>query len=90
VPLIVVSPYAKAAYISHTNHDIGSILKFVEKTFGLPGIDPAVGYADSRADDLSDCFDLFQTPLPFKSIPATHDAQYFLKDKSPADPPDND
>jgi phospholipase C len=90
VPLIVVSPYAKAGYISHVNHDFGSILKFIEKTFGLPEIDPAVGYADSRADDLSDCFDLSQTPLPFKSIPAPHDAQYFLRDKSPADPPDDD
>ena len=28
VPLIVVSPYAKAAYISHVTHDFGSILKF--------------------------------------------------------------
>ena len=26
VPLIVVSPYAKAAYISHVTHDFGSIL----------------------------------------------------------------
>jgi phospholipase C len=38
VPLIVVSPYAKAAYISHVNHDFGSILKFVEKVFGLSEI----------------------------------------------------
>ena len=35
VPLIVVSPYAKAAYVSHVTHDFGSILKFVEETFGL-------------------------------------------------------
>jgi phospholipase C len=90
VPLIVVSPYAKAAYISHVNHDFGSILKFIEKTFGLPEIDPTVGYADSRADDLSDCFDLTQTPLPFKTIPARHDAKYFLNDRTPALPPDND
>ena len=33
VPLIVVSPYAKAAYISHVTHDFGSILKFIESTF---------------------------------------------------------
>jgi len=90
VPLIVVSPYAKAAYISHVTHDFGSVLKFVEKTFGLGEIDPAVGYADSRSDDLSDCFDFSQTPLPFQAVAAPHDAQYFLNDKSPAEGPDDD
>jgi phospholipase C len=90
VPLIVVSPYAKPAYISHVTHDFGSILKFVEATFKLPTIDPAVGYADSRSDDLSDCFDFNQTPLLFSTIPAPLDANYFLNDESPATPPDDD
>jgi phospholipase C len=90
VPLIVVSPYAKAGYISHVVHDFGSVLKFVEKTFNLPEIDPAVGYADSRADDLSDCFDLNQKPLVFKTIPAPLNAQHFLNDKRPAEGPDDD
>ena len=35
VPLIVISPYAKAAYVSHVTHDFGSILNFIEVTFGL-------------------------------------------------------
>jgi phospholipase C len=86
VPLIVVSPYAKAAYISHTTHDFGSILKFVETTFKLPSL----GYADSPADDLSDCFDLTQTPLAYKAIPAALDADYFINDKrAPTDPDDD-
>ncbi len=90
VPLIVVSPFAKAAYISHVNHDFGSILKFIEKMFGLSEIDPAVGYADSRSDDLSDCFDFNQTPLPFTPVAAELNAEYFLNDKSPAEGPDDD
>jgi len=90
VPLIVVSPYARAAYISHVNHDFGSILKFIEKVFGLGEIDPAVGYADARADDLSDCFDFTQTPLPYKTVAAPLDAQYFLDDKTPPEGPDDD
>jgi len=91
VPLIVVSPYAKAAHISHKNYDFGSILKFVETTFSLPEIDPAVHYADARAVDLSDdCFDFNQTPLSFTPIPAPQDANYFLNDKSPPTPPDDD
>ena len=68
VPLIVVSPYAKAKYISTTPyvHDFGSILHFVEKTFNLPSL----GYADAVADDFSDCFDFNQPPLPFQTIRA--------------------
>ena len=36
-------------YISHAQHDFGSLLKFIEGTFGLPSL----GYADAAADDLS-------------------------------------
>jgi len=87
VPLIVISPYARPAHISHTNHDFGSILQFIEKNFGLP----ALGYADTHAlDDLSDCFDFNQTPLVFKPITASADAEYFLKHNTPKIDPDDD
>jgi phospholipase C len=86
VPLIVISPYAKAKYISHVTHDFGSILNLIEKTFGLPSL----GYADAYADDLSDCFDLNQTPLTFQTIAAPMNAQHFLKDHTPATDPDDD
>jgi phospholipase C len=86
VPMIVVSPYAKPAYISHTTHDFGSILKFIEETFNLPSL----GYADVPADDLVDCFNFSQTPLTFKTIAAPLKADYFLNDKRPPTDPDND
>jgi phospholipase C len=86
VPLVVVSPYAKAAYISHTTHDFGSILKFIETTYNLPSL----GYADAQADDLSDCFNLTQTPITFQKIPAALDAAHFINDKSPRTDPDDD
>jgi phospholipase C len=86
VPLIVVSPYAKAAYISHVTHNFGSILKFIETTFSLPSL----GYADAAADDLSDCFDFTQTPLTFRTIAAPLDATHFLNDKRPRTDPDDD
>jgi phospholipase C len=79
VPLIVVSPYAKAAYISHVTHDFGSILKFIETNFNLGSL----GYADARADDLSDCFNFSQTPISFQTIPAQFDASHFLNEKRP-------
>ncbi len=86
VPLIVVSPYVKAQYISHQQHDFGSILKFIETTFNLPSL----GYADALADDFSDCFNFYQTPLPFSTIAAPLNADYFLNDKTPPTDPDDD
>jgi len=86
VPLIVVSPYARAAYLSHTPHDFGSILRFIEETFSLPSL----GYADAYADDLSDCFNFNQTPLTFQAIPAAVSAEQFLNDRRPPTDPDDD
>jgi phospholipase C len=86
VPLIVISPYAKTHYVSHVMHDFGSILRFVEENFGLP----TLGYADYRADNLSDCFDFNQSPLRYETISAPSDPSYFLNDKSPRTDPDDD
>ncbi len=86
VPLIVVSPYAKAGYISHVTHDFGSILKFIEETFALPSL----GYADAPADDLSDCFDFNQTPITFQTINAPLNPAYFLNYRGPRTDPDDD
>lgn len=86
VPLIVISPYAKPGYISHVNHDFGSILNFTEQVFGLHSL----GYADAHADNLSDCFNFSQTPLPFKKIDAPLSADFFINDTSVPEPPDDE
>lgn len=86
VPLIVVSPYAKAAYVSHVNHDFGSILHFVEEVYGLPSL----GYADARADDFLDCFDFTQPPRTYQPVAAKYSARYFLTRREPALDPDDD
>jgi len=86
VPLIVISPFARPHYVSHEMHDFGSILRFIEENFGLP----TLGYADSRADDLSDCFDFNQAPLKFRTIRAPFPPRHFLEDKRPAVDPDDD
>jgi phospholipase C len=94
VPLIVVSPYAKAAYVSHQVNDFGSILKFIEEVFSLPNVAPGAAppYADalSNTADLSDLFDFSQTPLTFHTVPANLDANYFIHDKRPPQNPDDD
>jgi len=77
VPLIVVSPYAKQGYVSHTQHDFGSILKFTEEVFGL-GLINGQEYADARADDLSDCFNFNRKPRQFHAIPAKLPTNYFI------------
>jgi len=87
VPLIVISPYARPAYISHVNHDFGSILRFIEETFVLPQL----GFADTYApDDLSDCFNFQQKSLVFQTITAPLNADHFLHDTSPPTDPDDD
>jgi phospholipase C len=86
VPLIVVSPYAKKGYVSHVTHDFGSILKFIESVYGLG----TLGYADVKADDLSDCFNFTQTPLTFQMISAPLAADHFLNSTRPPTDPDDD
>lgn len=85
VPLIVVSPYAKRGYISHQQHEFGSLLKFTEVLYGLPSL----GTRDAVSDDLRDCFDFSQAPQPFAAVKTNHTAQYF-KDQAPSGPPDTD
>ena len=60
VPLLIISPYAKPGYISHTTYEHSSILKFIEERYGLA----ALTARDSAANDILDSFDFTQTPLP--------------------------
>ncbi|MBV8282574.1 MAG: hypothetical protein JO347_11005 [Candidatus Eremiobacteraeota bacterium] len=73
VPMVIVSPYAKPAYVSHQQHEFGSILHYIEDNWGLG----TLGYTDARADDLADCFNYSQAPIPFTPIAAAHTASYF-------------
>jgi phospholipase C len=85
VPLLVISPYAKKGYVSHTQHEFASILKFTETTFDLPVIGPpSFGYTDTRADNMLDSFDFTQKPRTYVKIPAKYPSSFFL-----AQPPSN-
>ncbi len=85
VPLVVVSPYARMGYVSHVNHQFGSILHFVEDNFNLG----TLGFADSQSDDLSDCFNFEQVPMPFRTIDAPVGPRWFLRRGAPHPPPDD-
>ncbi len=53
VPMIVVSPYAKRGYVSHTNYEFGSILKFIEENWSLGTLNAT----DVRANSMGDVFE---------------------------------
>ena len=59
VGCLVLSPYAKAAHVSHVQHSHVSLVRFCESTFGLKPLNAR----DRAADDMSDCFDFKQKPL---------------------------
>jgi phospholipase C len=84
VPLIVVSPYARHGYVSHAQHEFGSILRFTEETFGLP----TLGTADARADDLADCFDFTQSVTPLQPVSTFMKPADFLRQPRSLEPPD--
>jgi len=91
VPCIVISPYAKAGYVSHTQYEFGSVLRFIEETFGLPSLGPSSrGYTDTRAHSLVDAFDFKQQPRAFKPIPAPYPPRYFLTQRPSGVPPDTE
>jgi phospholipase C len=60
VPLLIISPYAKPGYVSHTVYDHTSVLKFVETRYGLP----ALTSRDAWANPMLDIFDFSQPPRP--------------------------
>ncbi len=58
VPLLIISPFAKTGYISHTVYEHSSVLKFVETRYQLP----ALTVRDGMASDMLDSFDFNQQP----------------------------
>jgi phospholipase C len=85
VPMIVVSPYAKNGYVSHVQHEFGSILKFTEETLGIPSL----GQTDQRADDLSDCFYFGRAPTRFKPLKTTMRPADFIYQPQTGEAPDD-
>ncbi|HTA40172.1 MAG TPA: alkaline phosphatase family protein, partial [Candidatus Acidoferrales bacterium] len=97
VPCIIISPYARKGYISHTQYEFGSLLHFAEEIFNLPPLGPNqfgtgsrdLGYTDVRGASIVDAFDFTQKPRVFKPIPARYPASTFLNMKPSGEPPDD-
>jgi phospholipase C len=59
IPMVIVSPYAKAGYTDSTPATFASILAYVEQTFSLAPL----GVNDAMAYPYTNSFDYSQTPL---------------------------
>ena len=69
VPALIVSPYVAKGedFSAQTDYEFGSILKFVEQTFGLGSL----GTTDVRATSIANAFAFSKRPRSFTPIPAT-------------------
>jgi phospholipase C len=95
VPCLIISPYARETsssqpgYVSHTQYEYASTLRFIEEVFGLGNIGPASeGYTDVRANSLDDSFDFTQQPRAFTAIPSKYSKAHFLHERPSNEPVD--
>jgi phospholipase C len=69
VPTVVVSPWARPNFVSHTVYDHTSILRLIETKWNLP----ALSARDANANNMLDCLDLrraaFLTPPNLTQAP---------------------
>ena len=71
VPLIVVSPFTKQHYVSHTATDYTAILRLVETRFGVP----ALTQRDAAASNMTEFFDFQNVPWAKPPQPPVQNAR---------------
>jgi phospholipase C len=86
VPAIVVSPYARAGYVSHTQYEFGSILRFIEDNWALGRL----GSSDARANSIADVFDFSRKPRAYVPVSVAHPRSFFMSLPLPDRPLDNE
>jgi phospholipase C len=57
---LIISPFAKAGYISHTQYEHTAVLKFVETRYNFQPLTAR----DASASNMLDSFNFNQQPLP--------------------------
>ena len=79
IPMVVVSPWAKPHYVSHTWRDLTSILRLIEVRFNVPSLTAR----DAAADDMMEFFDFsspaWQTPPPLPTQPTSGTCNWNLE-----------
>ncbi|MBV9056598.1 MAG: hypothetical protein JO351_08170 [Candidatus Eremiobacteraeota bacterium] len=79
VPMLIISPYAKegtssqGGYVSHTQYEFGSLMKYIEENFGLGSLHTT----DTGANSIGDSLDYTQSPREFHTIPSQKTVDFF-------------
>jgi phospholipase C len=63
---LVISPWAKHAYLDHTQYEFASLLRLAEENFNLP----TLRTRDVSANDMMNSFDFSRAPQPVLIEPA--------------------
>jgi len=66
VPMILISPFARKNFVSHTQRDYTAILKFIETRFGLGNLTAR----DAAQKDMDEFFDFANVPWSTPPTPA--------------------
>lgn len=85
VPMLIVSPYVKP-HVEHTVYEFGSILKFIEETWGLGSL----GKNDADSTSIGNAFDFKMAPRKFQPIASKYSSAYFLHQQPSGVPPDTE
>jgi phospholipase C len=86
VPLLVISPYARAGTVDHRWGEFSSVLRFIEENWLIP---ERLTARDARAGDLAYDFDFGRQPLPPDPLPRRGDCDaypYPHQSSAPASP----
>ncbi|MGC9992721.1 MAG: alkaline phosphatase family protein [Candidatus Cybelea sp.] len=100
VPMLVISPYStvgqgsNGGYISNERYSFGSIIRFIEDTFGLGRL----GTSDATTNSIGpesgsqggDMFDFSQSPRQFQTIGSKYSRSFFLHQKPSNKPVDTE
>ena len=81
VPMLVISPYARANHVSHVQYETASVLRFAEDLFGLGELAAADARATSPA---ADCFNFSKPARDFVKIEAPYPPSFFMHYRDPA------
>jgi phospholipase C len=68
VPLLLVSPFARHGFIDHTFSDHTSIMKFIERVFGLPPVTQRDASASDLLESLNSAYTSTATPFADDSL----------------------
>jgi phospholipase C len=87
VPLLVISPYARQHYISHTDRDYSAILNMAGHALHVGTLQAGMNI---YSDDLYDCFDFTLPPRPFTPFSTMGVPDWHLALKYARSPVDDD